>query len=182
MVRLLSPIYFLFTLLLSPIAQSAIFINEFMAGNDSVLADPQGDYDDWIELYNSSSETVDLGGMYLTDDLEDKTAWQFPAGTQIAGNSYLLVWADKDPEDNPNGLHATFKLSKSGEDIALFASDGETLIDSISFGAQSDDISYGRYPDGSDSWYVFDSNLHYYKFSLPLKLFLKKICLYTISF
>ena len=57
-----------------------------MAGNDSVLADPQGDYDDWIELYNSSSETVDLGGMYLTDDLEDKTAWQFLAGTQIAGN------------------------------------------------------------------------------------------------
>ena len=158
MLRSLSPIYFLFTLLLSPIAQSAILINEFMAGNDSVLADPQGDYDDWIELYNSSSETVDLGGMYLTDDLEDKTAWQFPAGTQIAGNSYLLVWADKDPEDNPNGLHATFKLSKSGEDIALFASDGETLIDSISFGAQSDDISYGRYPDGSNSWYVFDSN------------------------
>ena len=108
MLRSLSPIYFLLTLLLSPIAQSAIFINEFMAGNDSVLADPQGDYDDWIELYNSSSETVDLGGMYLTDDLEDKTAWQFPAGTQIAGNSYLLVWADKDPEDNPNGLHATF--------------------------------------------------------------------------
>lgn len=128
-------------------------INEFLALNDSILADPQGDYDDWVELYNAGSVAVDLGGMYLTDDVSDPTRWTVPEGTQLAAGQYLLIWADKDTSDNPNGLHAGFKLSKEGESLSLFAADGATLIDSINFGDQASDVSYGRYPNGDGQWF-----------------------------
>lgn len=147
---------FLFCLCFSK-AHSALFLNEFLAANDSINQDPQGDYDDWIEIYNSSAETIDLSGLYLTDDLNDLTQWSFPQGTTIASGDYLLIWADKDIADNPSGLHSNFKLGSGGESIGLVESDGVTLIDSITFGSQSDNISYGRYPDGTDNWYPMDS-------------------------
>ncbi|MBP7050479.1 MAG: lamin tail domain-containing protein [Phycisphaerae bacterium] len=131
-----------------------VVINEVLASNGTCLADPEGEYDDWIELYNPSDVPVDLGGMYLTDDLETPTRWQFPtddaAATTIAAHGYLLVWADGDVTGS--GLHADFKLSAEGETIAFYDLDGSTLIDSVSFPVQTTDISYGRIPDGSDTW------------------------------
>ena len=137
-------------------SEAALVINEFMADNGTTVADPQGHYDDWIEIYNTGTGTVDLGGMYLTDDPLNPTKWQFPAGTFLGQGSYLLVWADEDVLDNPSGLHADFKLSAGGEQIGLYESDGITLVDSVSFGDQSEDISYGRFPNGDSSWYFMD--------------------------
>ena len=62
---------------------AALKINEFLAANDTINQDPQGEYDDWIELYNSSTETIDLSGYYLTDDLDDLTQWSFPQVQQL---------------------------------------------------------------------------------------------------
>ena len=132
---------------------ASVKINEFLAANDSANQDPQGDYDDWIELYNSGTETIDLTGYYLTDDLDDLTQWSFPAGTTIDGGGYLLIWADKDTSDNPSGIHSNFKLSAGGDSIGLIESVGTTVVDSITFNEQNDDVSYGRYPDGGDNWY-----------------------------
>jgi hypothetical protein len=132
-------------------------INEVMASNGSTIHDPQGQYDDWIEIYNFGSEAVNIGGMYLTDDLTDPTKWQVPTNspsdTTIPAHGYLLIWADKDTIDT--GLHANFKLDAAGEEIGLFASDGITLIDSIAFGNQTTDISFGRYPDADDNQCFF---------------------------
>ncbi len=131
-----------------------VVINEVLASNGHTLVDPQGEYDDWIELYNRGSTPVNLGGMYLTDDSTEPTRWQFPknasAQTTIPAHGYLLVWADGEVGDS--GLHTAFKLSAGGESIALFDRDGVTLIDSVSFEAQRTDISYGRFPDGADLW------------------------------
>ena len=138
---------------LSNVCLASVKINEFLAANDSANQDPQGDYDDWIELYNSGTETIDLSGYYLTDDLDDLNQWSFPQGTTIDGGDYLLIWADKDTSDNPSGIHSNFKLSAGGESIGLIESDGTTIVDSIIFNEQSDDVSYGRYPDGGDNWY-----------------------------
>jgi hypothetical protein len=95
-----------------------------------------------------------MAGMYLTDDLAVPTKWQFPtddaALTTIPPQGYLVVWADNEGADD--GLHAAFKLSSSGETVGLFDRDGTTLIDSVSFGEQRTDISYGRVPDASDTW------------------------------
>ena len=134
--------------------QPQVRINEIMASNTASLADPQGQFDDWIELYNAGDAAVDLAGMWLTDDPAEPTKWKFPAKTAvIAPKGYLMVWADGDVADP--GLHADFRLSASGEQVCLFAVDGQTLIDSLAFGAQTADISYGRYPDANDTLQFF---------------------------
>lgn len=134
-------------------AQSMLVINEFMASNNTVKSDPQGEYDDWIEIYNNSPDFIDLSGLYLTDNLDNPTKWQFPASTTIRSGGYILVWADGDTTEP--GLHANFQLSADGEEIGLFDPDSATFIDSITFGEQTGDVSYGRFPNASDDWYLF---------------------------
>jgi len=127
-----------------------IVINEVQASNTETLADPQGQFDDWIELYNPGQASVDVGGMYLTDELDEPTKWQIPtdipAQTTIASGGYLLIWADDDVDDD--GLHASFRLSADGDTAALFDTDGLSLIDRLRFGEQTVDTSVGYYPDG----------------------------------
>ena len=144
-----------FTILASQWHQVGIplAINELMASNSSSIQDPQGQYDDWIEIHNFGSEAIDIGGMYLTDNLSLPKKWRIPANnpaaTTIPAGGYLLIWADNDTTDA--GLHANFKLSAAGEEIGLFDSDGATMIDSIVFAEQATDISFGRFPDADDS-------------------------------
>jgi hypothetical protein len=125
--------------------QGDLVINEFLASNDTTVADPHGEFDDWVELYNNSDETISLNGYYLSDDLEDLTKWTFP-DTFIVANGYLIIWADDD--EGQIGLHANFKLSASGESIVLTDPDLE-IIDEYTFGEQTTDISMGRYPNGT---------------------------------
>ncbi len=139
-----------------------IFINEFLAGNDQNLADPADtSYDDWIEIYNAGSSPVDVGGMFITDDLTDPGQYQIPTGfpqsTTIAANGFLLLWADKQSEQGP--LHVEIKLGKGGESIGISTIIGSDTVylDSLSFGAQTDDTSYGRFPDGSSILRFFNN-------------------------
>lgn len=125
---------------------SDVVINEFMASNNSSQADQDGEYDDWIELYNNSSNTIDLSGYTLSDDYEELDQWEFPAGTTIGANGYLIVWADKDYEQS--GLHANFKLSAASESIFL-SDDSGAVIDEVSYIDQMEDVSFGRYPNGN---------------------------------
>ncbi|MHC4207582.1 MAG: lamin tail domain-containing protein, partial [Planctomycetota bacterium] len=141
------------TLEFSTTSPKALVINEFMASNSDTIADPQNEYNDWIEIYNASDITIDMGGMWLENS---SNRWQLPNDrtdeTTIGPHAYLLIWADNDIGDSP-GLHAGFKLDKDGDRIRLYAADGTTLIDSIVFGDQSRDISYGRYPEAYDDWF-----------------------------
>ncbi|MCK4886783.1 MAG: CotH kinase family protein, partial [Planctomycetes bacterium] len=130
-----------------------LVINEFMAENNINYADPQGDFDDWIEIYNTTNSSINLGGMYITDNLSDITKYRIPTGfpsqTTVPAHGFLILWADEDMTDG--AVHLGIKLSADGEDIALSAADGVTVIDSLTFGNQLPDISYGSYPDGSSS-------------------------------
>lgn len=72
-------------------------INEFMASNDTTIADEYGDYGDWIELYNADNAPVYLGNKYLTDDLGNPDKWQMP-DMYLSANDFVLFWADDDPE------------------------------------------------------------------------------------
>lgn len=137
----------------------AIFIiNEFLASNDSTYADENGDYDDWIEIYNAGNIPGDIGGMYVTDDLTALMTSMIPTtnpdSTTINPGEYLILWADKEAEQGILHLDDV-KLSGDGEDIGLVAADGTTIIDSYTFGAQTTDISEGRMPDGGDTWQFF---------------------------
>ncbi len=133
----------------SQVPSFEVVINELLAKNDATNQDDAGEYDDWVELFNLSSNAVDLSGKYLTDDLANKTKWQFPSGSIIDPEGFMLIWCDND--SNQTGLHANFKLSASGESIALIDNDGISVLDSIVFGPQTADVSFGRYPDGGNA-------------------------------
>ncbi len=111
-----------------------------MASNQSYIADESGAYEDWIELYNNTDRAIRCKGLYLSDNTDNKLKWEFP-DTSIPARGYLIVWADEDGKDP--GLHANFKLSKSGESVYLYNSDS-SLVNGFDFPAQSDDESYGR--------------------------------------
>jgi hypothetical protein len=130
-----------------------VVINEFMADNAAACADPQGEYDDWIELHNVTDQPVSLTGRYLSDERGNPRKWAFPSGTTIPADGYLIVWADEDGTATP-GLHASFKLSQGGEQIYLIDTDANlnVVLDAISFGAQTTDVSYGRSGDDADVW------------------------------
>jgi hypothetical protein len=140
--------YFTITATNSLTAAGDLVINEFMASNATSVMDTDSSYDDWIELYNNSDEDISLSGYFLSDDENDLSQWSFP-DTTILAKGFLIVWADKD--EDQQGLHANLKLSSSGETIYLSNAD-TTIIDKISFGEQTDDISYGRYPNGTGSF------------------------------
>jgi hypothetical protein len=126
-----------------------IVINEFMASNDATAIDQDGEYDDWVELYNRGSETIDLEGYHLSDTETDLGIFAFPEGVSLAPDDYIVVWADKDLDQT--GFHADFKLSASGESIYLLDSEF-TLLDAITFNEQTTDISFGRSPNGTGTF------------------------------
>jgi hypothetical protein len=138
---------------LSAAAATPVVINELLAENVAGLADPQGEYDDWIELRNLTAAPVDLTGLYLTDTPANPRKWPFPNGTTIPAHGYLLVWADENGLATP-GLHANFKLAAAGEQVLLIDTDANLnqVLDAITFGPQATDVSYGRTAANADVW------------------------------
>ena len=126
-----------------------VVINEFVADNDSTstIADPDGGYPDWIELYNNTDAPINLSGVHLSDKPDNLDKWSFPDGTTIAAGGYLIVWADED--EDQRGLHANFKLSKGGEAIYLSNAGDSTRIDEVVFGPRETNVSTARVPNGT---------------------------------
>ena len=126
-------------------AQDNVLITEFLAENDRGLVDEDGDEQDWIEIYNAGTNTVNLDGWYLTDASGNLTKWRFPA-TNLLANQYLVVFAsDKNRRIPGLPLHTSFALGRGGEYLALVKPDGVTVAYhySPSFPEQVQDISYG---------------------------------------
>jgi hypothetical protein len=116
-------------------------------------------YQDWFELYNAGTNTVDLGGYFLTDTITNKNQFEIPNNGHyvLPPKGYLVVWADEEANQNSTNqsdLHVSFKLGKGGEAIGLFAPDGSS-VDFVTFGPQITDISMGRFPDGSSDMVFF---------------------------
>jgi len=137
----------------SAVRPPTVVINEFLASNHTVNADEAGEYDDWVELYNTGDKVVDYGGLYLSDDRDgDPLRWALPEGALQPGG-YAIFWADDAPEQGAS--HMNFKLARLGDQIALsFVSGGEdpVLVDAVVFEKQVTDLSYARVPDGSLEW------------------------------
>jgi hypothetical protein len=140
-------LFFLSFLININIFSQSVFINEFMASNSSVLADKDGEYSDWIEIYNSTSDDVNLSGWALTDDKNDSLKWVFPDAI-VNANSYLIVFASgKNIVDQQVELHTNFKLAAKGEYLALFDPDGSSVTEFDPYPEQYADISYGYFDD-----------------------------------
>lgn len=125
---------------------SDVVINEFAAKNGNLFFDESGDDADWVELYNNTAAAIDLSGYYLSDEIGDNMKWEFPAGTSIGANNYLIIWCDKDTMDE--GLHANFKISSSGDTVVLSSSDG-TILSEVVQPKMESMTTFGRYPNGT---------------------------------
>lgn len=143
-------------------SDTSVVINELMASNSSTAADGAGEFDDWIELYNNGISPTDISGYFLTDNPTNLNKWQFPAGTILNPNSYLIIWAD---EDSAQGAyHCNFKLSATSEQLMLINASME-LVDSVSWGQQVTDMGFARVPNGTGSFIIqqptfsFNNNL-----------------------
>ncbi len=145
--------------------ESQVVINEIQASNNTTISDEDGDYEDWIELYNTGVDTVALGWHGLSDDEEQPFRWIIPAGTRIAPGEHLIIWASgKDRREPAGELHTNFSIAQSGEPVLLTNLQG-SRIDYFPPTRIPSDISYGRYPDGAggspdwepDSLYFFST-------------------------
>jgi len=143
--------YYTLSIALAQPVFGEVVVNEIMAVNGSTAYDSNGENDDWIELYNTTSTGIDLTGLYLSDDALDFEKWLIPTGTSIAAHDVLIIWVDNDSEQS--GLHANFKLSSAGEYVILSNGNGGTTYDIIETGPQTEDVSYLRCPDGGTFTY-----------------------------
>jgi spore coat protein CotH len=139
----------------SEVAAMDFVINECLASNSFSGTDEDNDTDDWIEFYNNTIFDVSTGGMYLSDDRTNLNKWTMPDVT-VGSDKYLVVWADEEGDEGI--LHANFQLLSAGESLYLSYANG-TIIDSVVFGAQRQDISYGRYPNGTGEFQEMGSSI-----------------------
>jgi hypothetical protein len=128
---------------------SGLVINEIMASNTFSVADQNGEFDDWVELYNGYSSSVNLNGYYLSDNENDLTKWSFPNVT-IPANDYLIVWCDT-AGGTQAGLHTTYRLSADQEEVYLTNPIG-TVVDAVHFVNMPNDVSYARVPNGTGTF------------------------------
>jgi hypothetical protein len=142
---------FIYQVKFENLQESAVVINEFMASNTKTVADQDGEYDDWIELFNKSTQAVNISSWFMSDDASKLTKWTFPAGTIIGPGEYLIVWADEN--GSQKGLHANFKLSAGGEELFLLDT-LQRIVQQIQFGQQQPDMGYARMPNGSGNFVV----------------------------
>jgi len=135
--------------------QSAAFIDglkitEFMAKNGSIIKEETGTYADWFEIHNTNATAVDIGGLFVTNDITNPNMYMIPKGqsaqTTIPAGGYYILWADKQIKINPN--HVDFKLNATKGDIAIVQVRGAAnyIIDQVSYTNQGEDIAYGRFP------------------------------------
>jgi len=125
---------------------SGLVINEIMAGNVTAVADQNGEYDDWVELYNGNSFSLNLNGYYLSDNENELTKWTFPNVT-IPANGYLIVWCDT-AGNSQTGLHTTYRLSADQEEVYL-TDPTNTVIDAVHYVNMIADKGFARVPNGT---------------------------------
>lgn len=130
-------------------------INEIMADNGIYVNATYFKKNDWIELYNTTNQPVDVAGMYLTDKPDNPKKYQISSiegiNTVIPSHGYLVIWADK--LEPVSQLHTQFKLDDEGGCVMLTAAD-ESWSDKLFYDQHADNVSVGLYPDGGKDIYV----------------------------
>ena len=129
-----------------------LVINEFLASNNTAAQDEYGEFDDYLEIYNPTDATVDMSGMFLTDDLDSKSQYRIPSGVTVPPHGHIVFWCDG--QTSQGALHTNFNILRAGEDLGLFDTEENGLapIDTLTFTTQTTDVASGRFPDGVDGF------------------------------
>jgi len=140
---------------ISKTQENSVVINEYMAANRSFLPDDNGQYSDWVEIYNPLETSAALSGYGLSND-KKSVKWTFP-GITLEPGGYIVVFASGAGTTDPAALfqHAGFKLSAEKGGVYLFDREGR-IIDSEEYNAvQTPDVSVGRDASNPNSWKQF---------------------------
>jgi len=150
-------IAFLITLFFTNLSNSQVVINEYSVSNLSQFPDNYQKYEDWFELYNTSTTSINIGGYYLSDRPGNPFKWQIPENTVISGNGFLRFWASGRNEASGNHYHTNFRLTqtKNNPDYVILSNPFGTAIDSQQLQITQLGHSRGRFPNGSDNWVIF---------------------------
>jgi hypothetical protein len=149
-------LFFVFFGINTTILAQSVYINEVMSSNSDTIEDDDGDTSDWIELYNTGTETVNLTGYGLSDSYDQPFRWVFPP-IAIQPGEFMIIWASGKDRTNPNNpLHTNFSIAAEGEEVILTSPDS-IRIDELQPVEIPTDFSVGRQPDGTGDWHFFTS-------------------------
>lgn len=149
-------LFLIFFLSLTTLSAQVV-INEFSAANYQQYFDGFGGDEDWIELYNTSSDAFDISGYFLSDKLDNTQKWEIPAGTIIPGNGHMIFWASNKNEFDGINWHTNFKVTQTrNNESIVFADPAGFILDSHPLDIPNQaGHSRGRFPDGGSDWQVF---------------------------
>ena len=152
MLNLRSSLFALWAAMSALACDAAPIVNEMMASNQTVVASPLGQFDDWVEIHNPDASDLDLRGYYLSDDPEDPTKWQITGENPVIvpAGGYTLLWLDDHASAGPT--HLPFRLNAGGDVLILTAPDGVTELENITLPPQHPDISFGRTVGGGETF------------------------------
>ncbi|MEO5641844.1 MAG: CotH kinase family protein [Bacteroidia bacterium] len=135
---------------------SQVVINEYSCANVSTVLDNYGEYNDWVELYNAGTTTVNLVGYYMSDKASNLQQWAFPSGT-LAPGAFLKVVCSKHNAVGGGYYHTNFSLIQCKPEKIILSDGGGNIIDSVGLRRNQEGHSWGRTTDGANSWSVFIS-------------------------
>lgn len=130
-----------------------IILSEYMTSNKSKAYDNYGATPDWIELYNAGEQSVDLSGMFLSDELSKPNKWKIPDGVSIGAGEYLIIWCDGLDEYKDGHIHSSFKLSNDDSGIILTDQIGLTVFAFVMLPPEKD-TSCGIITDGGYGFFI----------------------------
>ena len=137
--------------------KAQVVINEYSCSNISIIQDNYTNYEDWIEIYNNSSTSINISGYYLSDKPSNPTKWQIPAGVTLNANSMILVFCSGRDEYSGGYLHTNFKLTQTKPENIVFSNSSGVVLENILLEPTQKNHSRGRTIDGAGTWAVFTS-------------------------
>ncbi len=138
-------------------SKAQIVINEYSCSNGNTLINSFGEYDDWIELYNPTASSFNIGNYFLSDNIANPTKWQIPAGTTISANGFITFLASGRNIITGSELHTNFKLTQTSNETIVLADIGGVIIDQITSVPSLINNSRGRTTNGAATWSIFST-------------------------
>jgi len=137
-----------------------VVINEYSVSNLSSYLDNYGGEEDWIELYNTSASSVNIGGFYLSDKTTNPSKWEIPEGTVIPAYGYLVFWCSGRDEVSGNNYHTNFKLkqTKNTQEHIVLSDASGSILEDIELQKTQLEHSMGKTPNGSGDWKIYTTS------------------------
>lgn len=132
-----------------------VVINEYSCSNANAYPDNFGQFEDWVELYNTGSTAYNLAGHFLSDRLNNPTKWPMPNVSIPAGGRMVFFCSGRNINTGPGPYHTNFKLTQTAFEKIIFAGPGGVILDSVTTRPAMRNHGRGRTSDGAPTWSLF---------------------------